>query len=244
MKKRFGPISLLQKSTTSLVTLAILFFLAGSFISSCKSLQINSYINSFNKYKGKEFPAIPLIDTAGNIVYLENTSNAVKYVDMWSKNCVPCVTEFKMASGLTQRFKGQNVEFVYICTQPLSKETWLSDIKKYGLEHGTHYYINDSLYEVYEKDILKVGSEFPNYHLLNAEGKFLGYTIPAPSTGFLTEYIISNGLKNKPAKESAKYVIRETSKANPDSGFTNWFYQHYGISFADFKLKSVRSNDE
>jgi hypothetical protein len=240
MKKLFGSITLLQKTITSFTILAILYFLPVSFISSCKSSQVNRYVKGFNNYKGRQFPAIPLLDTADNIVYLKNTSNTVKYVDIWSTNCVPCITEFKMAPGLTQRFKGQNVEFVYICSQPLSKERWLSDIKKYGLEHGTHYYINDSLYDIYEKAILKIGSEFPNYHLLNAEGKFLGFYIPAPSNGFLSEYIISNGLKDKPAKESAKYVMRQAAKANPDSSFTNWFYQHYGISFADFRLKSVR----
>ncbi|RXK57859.1 redoxin domain-containing protein [Lacibacter luteus] len=244
MKKQFRLVSLPQKSTASLITLTILFFLSGSFISSCKALQINSYLKSFSKYKSKKFPAIPLLDTAGNIVYLKSSSKSIMYVDMWTKNCIPCVSEFKKMPGLTQRFKGQNVEFVYICNQPASKKEWLSDIKKYGLEHGTHYYINDSLYQIYEKDILKVAEAYPTYHLLNTEGEFLGFEIPAPSDGFLTEYIISNGLKNKTAKESAKYVIRETSKENPDPGFTDWFYQHYGISFADFKLKSLRNNNE
>ncbi|MFB6341272.1 DUF4369 domain-containing protein [Saccharicrinis sp. FJH62] len=110
---------------------------------------------------------------------VKNNPGKVLYIDSWGTSCGPCIKEFPKSNELQKKYEGK-VEFIYLCVTARDENEWKDYIKKYNLS-GQHYYLNNTLTEVYYDE---VGSDFaftPMYVIINKKGEMVYNNAPRPS---------------------------------------------------------------
>lgn len=100
-------------------------------------------------------------------------------IDFWATWCAPCLAEMPYSKKLHDETLGMPIEFVYLCTSNNSTlERWKSKIAELKIP-GTHIFVDDTI----ETDLMNLFSfvGFPNYALIDAQGKYKPGAITRPS---------------------------------------------------------------
>ncbi|RIJ48795.1 TlpA family protein disulfide reductase [Maribellus luteus] len=103
--------------------------------------------------------------------------NNVIYIDFWGPWCKPCMAEMPYAKQLKEKFKREDVTFVYLGVQS-SEASWQSTIKEEGIE-GEHFLLTDEQRKQLENIFGIEG--VPHYVLLDRQGKVALKSAPRPS---------------------------------------------------------------
>lgn len=91
----------------------------------------------------------------------------VVYIDIWATWCKPCLMEMKNARILREKFKGQDVVFVYLCINSPQEALWKKLIAAHAIE-GENFLINDKqLNELNNR--FSIGS-IPRYLIVDRAG--------------------------------------------------------------------------
>lgn len=124
---------------------------------------------------------------------IEKYKGKVIYVDMWASWCVPCRKEIKKMKVIKEKFKSNDIAFVFI-TMDLDREICKKAIVKDGvIEEDNNYFIIDIIKDDKYKEIKKSGS-IPHYLIYNKKGELVNTDAPDPSE------------KEKLYKELDKYI--------------------------------------
>lgn len=139
-------------------------------------------------FKGNE--NIKLISNGEKIKTLEDLSemkefrNKVLYIDIWHTACGGCFQEFKYVPELKEKYKNQNVEFIYISLNDArfnAKQKWKSMMKKFNL-NGYHFVMSSEFYnnlKNYNGMEKIIGT--PHYILINKKGRISRINAARPS---------------------------------------------------------------
>eukprot|EP01029_Cantina_marsupialis_P000911 TRINITY_DN1071_c0_g1_i4.p5 TRINITY_DN1071_c0_g1~~TRINITY_DN1071_c0_g1_i4.p5 ORF type:complete len:548 (-),score=46.71 TRINITY_DN1071_c0_g1_i4:11847-13490(-) len=100
-------------------------------------------------------------------------------LDFWATWCGPCLMEFKHSKKLAEKFKGEDIEFVYLCIKS-DKDKWEEKVREYNLS-GNQYLLTDSEYDVLSEKFQIVG--IPHFVLIDKNGKVIEKNAPHPSSG-------------------------------------------------------------
>lgn len=130
----------------------------------------------------------PDIESILELPYFENK---VVFVDFWYTSCSPCLQEFPFTPDLKNRFKEQELSFLYICVPTTAKwsikneKTWRELIEKHKLE-GIHVKVTDAFAENFWESHKDSISEdllyaYPTYLLINKQGEIVNFRAPRPS---------------------------------------------------------------
>ena len=121
----------------------------------------------FVEFKGlvanDEMPRFTLTDINGKTVTQEEMKNKVIFIDFWASWCGPCVAQFSHVKILMEKYKNQDVLFLFISIDE-NMEAWKEHLK-YNSMAGTHS--NDKL-------ILPINfmvSGIPNSFIVSRSGK-------------------------------------------------------------------------
>lgn len=95
------------------------------------SYVINKLVNDF------KLPDVYVIDTNGNKVLLNTYLGKLTYIDFWGTWCKPCMEAMPFQKYLEEKYKNENVTFIYLNNND-THELWLSSIKKINLS-GHHF---------------------------------------------------------------------------------------------------------
>lgn len=126
---------------------------------------------------GVEAPDFFLEDRRDSLISLSDFRNHIVYLSFWFPGCKGCIHEFPFENALVEKFKGQPVRIINICTRT-TKRTWTSMIDKYGLK-TLNLYANDSWRERLEQ---KYGiGVYPHYVLIDEHGRVIENYATRPS---------------------------------------------------------------
>lgn len=128
------------------------------------------------------FASSILLDTANKEItfgeMMANLKGNVVYLDIWATTCSPCRYEMQFSKKLKEKFKDDQIEFVYISTELSDTLKWNSIYKITGTRDN-HF--------IYKKEFQSKMLEFmeingiPNYMLFDKEGKLVNYQAIRPS---------------------------------------------------------------
>ena len=91
----------------------------------------------------------------------------VIYIDCWGTWCGPCLSEMPHSNHLIERYKSEDIVFVYICLDS-PKDQWDKTIKMRNLK-GEHYWFDKKKSDKLRADYDIIG--IPFYFLINKEGE-------------------------------------------------------------------------
>jgi thiol-disulfide isomerase/thioredoxin len=136
--------------------------------------------------------------TLSNLV--QENAGKIVYVDMWASWCGPCIEEFPQSKILIEKFKGENVAFIYLSIDD-DRNKWQASSKKHNLpEHYSFLVQNKKTSKYLEK--LELNS-IPRYLIFNKSGELEFTNAPRPSEE-QTIKIIERLIVNSPAVRSSK----------------------------------------
>lgn len=203
---------------------------------SCKRTMVLMYAKKFDKFHGDDFPRIPLTDMNGNTVPFDTLKGKVNYIDTWYVGCGPCYLEFKHIDSVKPYFKNKtdSVRFVFLCTTPpKSHQEWLNLIKEKNID-GENYYISDSVYRLYSKELKKYCSEAPVCYILSPDLKIMGADVEPYSSGTSAVYQISEAIKGTKPSTSFKFMVHQalrSQKGKPvNKEFSDWYVNTYHVN--------------
>lgn len=132
------------------------------------------YINKLGL--GDEAPEFYLQDQLDSLISLSQFKNHVVYLSFWFPGCKGCIQEFPFENSLVEKFRGEPVKIINICTRS-SISKWMETIKKYDLK-TLNLYANTSWQNKLEE---KYGIQvYPHYVLIGADGRVLENFAPRP----------------------------------------------------------------
>lgn len=91
----------------------------------------------------------------------------VIYIDIWATWCSPCILEMSLYPELIERFRDQDVVFVFLASHSPEK-LWKNRISEYQLA-GQHYLLTEKQYFALEAYLPLKG--FPQHVLINRRGE-------------------------------------------------------------------------
>jgi thiol-disulfide isomerase/thioredoxin len=118
---------------------------------------------------GKKFPSIPIADSSGKAVKLQNIIKA-KYtlIDFWFSHCGPCIAQFPLMRNLYARYKDVGFDIIGISIdKSADKKDWLKAIAKHELNWKQFWDIDGKEAEKYFID------SYPTNFLLDSEEKII-----------------------------------------------------------------------
>lgn len=147
---------------------------------------------SFDKLEeGNMFPEIKGLTIDSSEVAISDLKGKVVYLDVWATWCFPCIKEFKFSKKIQQKFKNDEVAFVYLSIDEAEKiDRWKEFVAVTSYPNSIHL-MGEDLYDISEK--LQI-VDIPRYFILDAQGKIVDANAPRPSSGKV-EAIIRELLK-------------------------------------------------
>lgn len=136
------------------------------------------YYNRLNtKQTGLGIADTVLDLTVKNDIFASGLINSLKasntgkilYIDFWATWCSPCRAEMTFSKSLHDKYKNENIEFIYICIDS-EAEQFTSFLSKNNVP-GTHYYLNKTQSALIQKK-LKIKT-IPHYMIIDPNGVIL-----------------------------------------------------------------------
>jgi peroxiredoxin len=125
----------------------------------------------------REAPDFSLFDLNGNKVKLSDFKGKVVYLDFWATNCAPCVKEVTDAIKLKEKFKDENVVFLYVSLDhSIDKLRRFIDAKSFN---GIHL-IDQRGFASEVADSYEINA-IPRYFLIDQNGFIVNENAPRPS---------------------------------------------------------------
>lgn len=106
----------------------------------------------------------------------------VIYVDFWGTWCGPCKENMKYVKDIKNKFKGQDVVFMYFANNS-PESSWKNIIKEMDLtgENVIHYRLPDNQEKLIE--LMFSVNKFPTYLLINKSGEVVNIDAASPIKG-------------------------------------------------------------
>lgn len=123
-------------------------------------------------------PDFTLRDTSGSLLNIKSLNGKVVYIDFWGSWCKACLAQIPNSSKLQQRYKSENVVFLFIDFYD-TKEKWLKTITDRKIT-GLHIKAEKSD-EKYFIEKFGIGQGFPRYALLDKNGTLITSSAPHPN---------------------------------------------------------------
>ncbi|GAB3935217.1 TlpA family protein disulfide reductase [Mucilaginibacter myungsuensis] len=126
--------------------------------------------------ENKEQPEIASAKTLGGLdtaakafiqPILQKHQGKVIYLYLWGTWCPPCVKELPKKSAMMERFKGKNVDFVFICMGETGQK-WQEMIRQFHIEAADNYFTDVKLTNSVWKGLVRGG--IPYSILINKKG--------------------------------------------------------------------------
>ena len=108
---------------------------------------------------------------------LEKHRGKVIYFDFWSSSCRPCIKEFPYSQQLKQKYKDDQLVFVYVSLD-IKQANWSRSCEKYNLDSESYLITNK--YTSNEFRALKV-NWIPHYMIYDKSGQQVVEYAPRPS---------------------------------------------------------------
>jgi len=80
----------------------------------------STFIDWENCIKGKQMPDLSVETISGEVIETQKMKGKVLVINIWFTSCLPCIAEMPALNRLVEEYKGQQVEFIGLCTD--SKE--------------------------------------------------------------------------------------------------------------------------
>lgn len=136
-----------------------------------------TYIHVFS-LQGQPAADFILNDINGKAVKLSDYKGKVILLDFWQTNCGPCLKEIPYANKLEKKMKGKDFVVLDICFGT-NRDDWHTILEKKGW-NGIHLYSDDmSMF----RENYNLEYSFPQYVLIDKEGKIVTTNGNRPSTG-------------------------------------------------------------
>ncbi len=123
---------------------------------------------------------------------LSKNKGKVIYIDVWSTGCKPCIEAMPHSKKLMEKFKGKNVEFVYICIDS-QEEIWKKWVSKFNLG-GQHYFLDRKQSRFLRKSLNIQG--IPQSYIIDKQGNIVEKGKDIHPAHKITEKKINALLKN------------------------------------------------
>ena len=101
----------------------------------------------------------------------------VIYIDFWAPSCGPCMGEMKYVNELHEKYKNQDIEFVFLANH-CTEKSWKITIAKKDIK-GRHILLDDNQFKQLS-DKLKIAG-IPHYVLIDRNGSIVNSNAPRPS---------------------------------------------------------------
>lgn len=109
---------------------------------------------------GAEFATKILSENKGKVIFL----------DCWSTWCSPCVKSMPDSKTLMEKFKDEDVVFIYVCIESFQK-SWERVVPKFNHNLGQHYRLTMKQSKSF-KEMMKV-EYVPTYFLIDKKGEVI-----------------------------------------------------------------------
>jgi thiol-disulfide isomerase/thioredoxin len=164
--------------------------LTSSFLEKCPYDDYNIIItNNYKKNKAASNASIPqktlksVFETeSGKETTLNEIlkiyKNKVIYIDVWASWCGPCKVEMPYSMALKDKFKNENVVFMYLSVDK-NKDAWKKAINNWKI-YGEHYLIHEGIESEFGKHFNIHG--VPHYILIDKNGKTIFPSAVRPSS--------------------------------------------------------------
>jgi thiol-disulfide isomerase/thioredoxin len=124
---------------------------------------------------------------------IEKYKGKVIYVDFWASWCSPCRKEIKKMKSIKEKYKNQDIVFIYITMDINRTECEQAILKDGTIETELNYYSIDIKKDEKFAEINKF-MEIPHYLIYDKKGKLVNQNAPYPS------------MKNELFNEFDKYI--------------------------------------
>ena len=125
------------------------------------------------------------IKTLEDLIKRKEFANSVLYIDIWGTSCCPCINEFKYAPELKEKYKDENIKFIYLSVRYSHfnvEQKWKNMIKKFNLK-GYHSLIGAELYDnIMKREGLERPYLIPHYILVDKNGNIVELNAHRPSS--------------------------------------------------------------
>ncbi|GAB3931827.1 TlpA family protein disulfide reductase [Mucilaginibacter myungsuensis] len=148
----------------------------------------NKFLTAYNReldiLLASKIPAGAILNPAdgfkGNDVLaqiLQKYKGKVVYLDVWATWCVPCIAAMPASEKLRDKFKGQDVVFLYLCINSPEQIGWKNLISTKNIE-GQHYFLDPTQSSAVGR-ALNIAF-IPRYTLIDKEGNIVEKETTSP----------------------------------------------------------------
>ncbi len=133
--------------------------------------EVESFVNKPNVYTNEVLTSMK--NTSIEKIFtkiLSKNKGKVIYIDVWATYCKPCIDAMPYSKKLMEKFKGKDVEFVYICIDS-KEEIWKKWVSKLNLGGGQHYFLDRKQSRFFRKSLDIQG--IPQSFIIDKQGNIV-----------------------------------------------------------------------
>lgn len=149
-----------------------------------KSRLLTSYQEELKKLHQGELPKQAVLNSSSELHrenlladMLKKHKGKVVYLDVWATWCAPCIAAMRSSEKLREKFKGQDIIFLYVCINSPNQDGWKRIIAAERLE-GENYFLDVKQSAILTKT-LNI-TTIPHYTLIDKSGKIIDFKAPSP----------------------------------------------------------------